>query len=228
MLCNYAARYLLLMVLALMAAACTGPGPVADPPLTMSWQSCRFAVHWPEKEPPAMHVDLFLARDIVKPVLESHGTRIPLWRFHRRAVRDAAGHRFSFIYYTDPRTKSVLVNDLQNSVLIKKAVSQNIVDSLSCHDVDYWAGNDIGATADPRWSEPVRDNWPHYIMGVSKLWLGLIDDLVKDGSKHGSLAETLDHYRQVDNTLTGIWHEQGEHAFLHHLDAIFGYRGFEN
>jgi hypothetical protein len=220
----------LVIVLSAIVSACAPLVPTDEAQETedLSWHSCRFAVHWPEKEPPAMHVDLFLARDIVKPVLESHGPRIPLWRFHRRAVRDAAGHRFSFIYFTDPRTQASLVYDLQNSVAFKQAGSHNIIDSLSCSDVDYWAGSDIGATADPRWSEPVRDNWPHYIMGVSKLWLGLIDDLATDSSKHGSLAETLDHYRHVDNTLIGIWHEQGEHAFLHHMDAIFGYRGFED
>ena len=61
-------------------------------------------------------------------------------------------------------------------------------------------------------------------MGVSSLWLGLIDDIMKDVPAHDdNFPKLLEQYRQAEDAVTTMWHKEGQHAFLHHLSAIFGY-----
>ncbi len=38
-----------------------------------------------------------------------------------------------------------------------------------------------------------------------------------------TLPQILDFYRQVNDAVTDTWHREGHHAFLHHLNALFGY-----
>jgi hypothetical protein len=33
----------------------------------------------------------------------------------------------------------------------------------------------------------------------------------------------MEKYRGVDAGITEIWRDQGQHALLHHLNAVFGY-----
>ena len=39
-----------------------------------------------------------------------------------------------------------------------------------------------------------------------------------------SYPELLAHYRRVDTKLNSQWRDYGQHAYLHHLNAIFGYQ----
>ena len=39
----------------------------------------------------------------------------------------------------------------------------------------------IGDTSDPAWTPAMQRAWPHFIMGVSRLWLELIRELERDG-----------------------------------------------
>ena len=74
------------------------------------------------------------------------------------------------------------------------------------------------------WSPALQRNWPSYIMGVSTLWLGLIDDFIADVSTgDDDVFALLEEYREVDSRITTVWRDEGQHAFLHHLSAVFGY-----
>ena len=69
-----------------------------------SWWYVRFRMRWPEGEEPLWYPDLLLADRVLGPVLEAEEDNISLWRFHRRAARDEAGRRFSFIFRATPAT----------------------------------------------------------------------------------------------------------------------------
>jgi hypothetical protein len=63
-------------------------------------------------------------------------------------------------------------------------------------------------------------------MGVSETWLRLIDEQVRDAAAADaapSLPRLLERYRRANEAVTGIWEGEGHHAFLHHLNALFGY-----
>ena len=63
-------------------------------------------------------------------------------------------------------------------------------------------------------------------MGVSQMWLNLIADVAADkmaGDPPSSLQEIEEFYQRVNERVTELWEMEGRHAFMHHLNAIFGY-----
>ena len=188
-----------------------------------SWWYCRFKVNWPENVEPGMEVDLMLAHAIVGPVLQIYRQGIPYWRFHRRAARDDAGHQFSFIFYADRGTATALMADLRNSALLQQVLTSKVLDRISFDDPDDPTRPGLKDTSDPNWSIEIQRNWPAYIMGVSTAWLGLIDDVMRDIPASTDLQELVQQYRQAHARITAMWHREGQHAFIHHLSAIFGY-----
>jgi hypothetical protein len=52
----------------------------------------------------------------------------------------------------------------------------------------------------------------------------LIDDFMADVPAHDdNVYALLDRYRQAESKVSALWRNEGQHAFLHHLSAIFGY-----
>ena len=63
-------------------------------------------------------------------------------------------------------------------------------------------------------------------MGVSRMWVNLIDEVSKKTIKERDLSNLDDlqeDYRKVNEVIEEQWRQEGRHAFLHHLNAIFGY-----
>ena len=58
------------------------------------------------------------------------------------------------------------------------------------------------------------------------MWLNLVADIADKDLEDDPPASPEDidtFYRQVDESVTELWRDKGRHAFLHHLNAIFGY-----
>ena len=169
-------------------------------------------------------VDLLLAHAVVKPVLREHSKNLYWWRFHRRAATDETGHQFSFLFYTDSNVSAEIIEDLKKSNVLKQLLKEKIVERIILDDPDKPRHPEIESMSDPKWSPALQRNWPSYIMGVSSLWLGLIDDLTSDvPMDESSIHNLLENYRRIEATITSMWYKEGQHAFLHHLNAIFGY-----
>ncbi len=104
----------LTVLAAVMLAGCASVGPGVSPvpptakeatgPSQNGWWYARFVMNWPADKEPSWYIDPLLAHRVVSPVLDRYGNDIVLWRFHRRAARDQAGHQFSFIFYATPET----------------------------------------------------------------------------------------------------------------------------
>ena len=189
-----------------------------------SWWICRFKISWPPGAEADGTVDLLLAHAVVGPVLHEHSKDLSWWRFHRRALRDEAGHQFSFLFYSTPSVSLQIMEALKESKVLQQALSARIVEKLSFDDPAKPTRTQIQATSDSHWSPALQRNWPSYIMGVSSLWLGLIDDFMAGVPAHDDdFSGLLEQYREADSKVTALWREEGQHAFLHHLSAVFGY-----
>jgi hypothetical protein len=190
------------------------------------WWYARFRIQWPEKTEPSWHIDLLLAHKLLSPILYTYKSEITLWRFHRMATRDSEGHQFSLIFYATPRTASGIFNTIQSDPLLIKlkrsgAIIQDVYD-----DTDNNTAPNIGDRSDPHWNPAIRESWPHFIMGVCQMWLTLITIIAENTpqtKKITSLSKMIDFYRRVNDTITKLWRDQGSHALLHHLNAIYGY-----
>ena len=233
-LCNW--RFVVMLVL-LVVAGCSSmgqiqtrrPKPLAPEVLSdteRGWWRTRFHILWPQDEEPAWHVDLILAHQIVLPVLQQHRDEIDLWRFHRRASRDEHGHRFSFLFYASPATAFDIFHTLMNDPLLDRLEYSGLILEVVSDDPGIIAKPNIGDTSDPRWPDVVRRNWPYYIMGVSRMWINMIAEIAirqPDGESFSTIPELMAFYQNVNTSLSEMWRKKGRHAFLHHLNALFGY-----
>ena len=188
------------------------------------WWYARISIPWEDDSNPDWPMGLLLADQVFKPVLDIYGSSIQLWRFHRRAGHDMPGHQFRFIFYASQSTASDIFILLRKNEVLMQLHEQQLV---QLHDVDvanYEAKNRIEATSDPNWSENLQQAWPLYIMGVSATWLELINKQIGQAQTSTmSTNELRKLYQNVNQSITELWSNEGQHSFLHHLSAIFGY-----
>ncbi len=189
------------------------------------WWKCQFIMNWPEGEEPNWAMDLLLAHAVVAPVLSQHEDGLPYWRFHRRAVRDSSGHKFSFIFYSKPEIASSVFAAINNNEILKDSIKAKLIDKVYMNNPKNPKHQSINATSDSHWSPEIQKYWPSYIMGVSSLWLGLIiADMQNSPQTSDDINFLLKEYRQVNTNVTNKYRNEGQHAFIHHLSAIFGYQ----
>lgn len=190
-----------------------------------AWHACRFRMSFEEGDEPDWHIDLALAHVVVGPILEDYRDELVFWRFHRRAAHDKAGHQFSFIFYADSKTSSTLASAIMASSWLTRLQQADVVTWASCRDQGAWQGSEISDSSGKSWSEEIRNAWPLYIMGVSEFWLDMIRQLAAaEATQNAADPESLlAEYKSVNDQLTEQWQQQGRHALLHHLNAVFGY-----
>lgn len=188
---------------------------------TEGWWYVRFRLAWPKDAEPAWHRDLLLADQVVRPVLADHREVISLWRFHRRAARDGAGHRFAFIFRSSPAVAARVYDQMRTNPTLTRLEQRGVVKSVDYDDLGHLKRPGIADTSDRAWSPQMQAAWPAFIMGVSQLWLDLIEQVGREGDWPRGLDA---RYRAIDASVTKIWQSEGSHALLHHLNALFGYR----
>jgi hypothetical protein len=167
-----------------------------------------------------------LADSVVRPVLYQHRENILLWRFHRRAARDTAGHQFSFLFYSTPETAEQIYRLLASNRQLQEMKTSGLIVKDIYADTAIVNRPNIEDTSDSKWSPEMQKSWPHFIMGVSQMWLDLINQLTREFSHESardSLTQSVSLYHQVNDKITQLWQKEGGHALLHHLSAVFGY-----
>lgn len=197
---------------------------------TYYWWYARFKMVW-SKDIATLDFgnDLIIAHQIINPVLERHHQDIKLWRFHRRAANDSAGQQFSFIFYTTPDNARKIFQQIKENPISQQLVIERIVEKLRLDNPDKPKRPNIEDTSDKNWSVTVQKSWPYYIMGVSILWLDLLNQqAVLEQIDHSQdLPSQLEQYKQIQEQLTQQWQTQGDHAFFHHISGIFAYEPLE-
>jgi len=223
------------VAVALVLASCaslptppTGAVPRPAPALSAdtSWWYARFRMDWPEGADPAWHRDLLIAHRVVKPVLDRHAQDIALWRFHRRAARDEAGHQFSFIFFASAGTARRVFSEISANPVLEQANASSRAIAVVCDDPSAVSLPAIADTSDPAWPAPLRQAWPYYMMGASQMWLDLVCGMARSDHAAGtplSFDELDERYAETGADITALWQNEGRHAFLHHLNALFGY-----
>ena len=206
------------------------PEPMAPPPEIASaegWWFARFQLQWPENQPVNWHWDLLIAHKIIAPAMGQSKASIRLWRFHRRAARDQAGHQFSFIFYASAQTAYQIFDMLRSSALLAEMKQAGVIIADLYDWPDKIDKPRISDTSDPNWPAALQKGWPYYIMGASQMWLSLIIETVVEMPQPKaalSLVENEHLYKEVNAIITSLWENNGRHAFLHHLNALFEYK----
>jgi hypothetical protein len=193
------------------------------------WWYARFQMDWPDDDEPRFSDNLIIAHEVVAPLLDRYRDDIKLWRFHRRAARDAAGHQFSFIFFATIETAQSIYDEIDHSAVLDDLLQSGDLLVVQLDDVNKPERAGIDATSDHRWPLSVQRSWPYFIMGVSLMWLDLVEQEVDSrelGSRTG-ISDRLDYYAVVNDRITTLWKQEGRHALFHHANGIFGYEPLE-
>lgn len=194
------------------------------------WWYAAFELPWPEQEPePDFSTNLMIANEVIAPLLERRAGQFKLWRFHRRAARDSAGHRFSFIFYATPELAEAVYAEIRGDRTFASLERKGVILALHTNDPNAPTRPGLAGASDPDWAPQIQRAWPYFIMGASVMWLDLLQQEIDPAALHAqtTTAARLDYYRGVNDRLTKLWNEQGRHAFFHHLSGIFGYEPIE-
>jgi hypothetical protein len=225
----------LLILFIMVIAGCATMGPakstetIAPPPEIASssgWWFARFRMLWPAEEQPKWYLDLLIAHKIAAPALAQYKDAIRLWRFHRRAARDQAGHQFSFIFYASAETAHQVFNMLRSNELLSEMKFAGMIIEDRYDNTDRISKPRIEDTSDPAWPPSIQKNWPYFIMGASRMWLNLISETIAgmpNSESPLSLQENEEQYKKANAAISELWQKKGQHVFLHHLSALFGY-----
>lgn len=189
------------------------------------WWYARFQMAWGEKERPDFSQNLIIAHEVIAPLLARHASEIRLWRFHRRAAHDPTGHQFSFIFYSTPEAARAIYDDISAQRIVDRLQKSGNLIALKLDDTARPQRAAISGTSDPNWPDSIQRSWPYFIMGVSLMWLDLLEQTV-DPNELGSrlsVSKRLKYYKEIDNQITALWKHSGRHAFFHHISGIYGY-----
>lgn len=227
-----------LLACLLFLAGCAGaPAPRPDalpgdwagsvgPDEAARWHTSCFRMPFAADGRPVWGRDLLLADRVLAPLLAAHRDDIALWRFHRRAADDAAGHQFSLLLYTSDAVYAAIVAAIEADPIVARLRQEAQLTSVQ-HDCRAAQSRpELGATSDPAWDPAIQRTWPYFIMGVSASWLALVHDLAAAPPANAPAAEAdpVGFYTAIDARITELWAGQGQHAYLHHLSGLYGYK----
>lgn len=225
-------RLILLVSMMLMISSCTSVTPAGEPGLGnksdetgsgQGWWYASFRFAWPEGSRPQWYRDVMVAHRVIAPVLDEFHGQIKLWRIHRRAGRDGAGHRFSFIFYSEADTARQIYDTIEADPDLTLFRDIGMVTQVQFDDPSIIRRPNLQDTSDPAWPKSIQKNWPWYIQGVSEMWLALVNDLAQKFTNDSLEAEG---YLMVQKSLNHLWAHNARHAFLHHLNAVYAYQPF--
>ena len=190
------------------------------------WWQMRIRLTWPDDATPDFSAHLLIAEQLYLPVISENQADMPLWRFHRRAGRGDAGNQFSLIFYADKATAARIDEEIASAPLTQWLLDNNMIDKVRFAQRSPEELGRLELTSDPEWPIEIQRSWPYFIMGASQTWLMLVQELSREHQLAGEVdyPALLQHYQNVDSRLNAQWRQYGQHAYLHHLSAIFGYQ----
>jgi hypothetical protein len=194
------------------------PGSLPD---GEGWWYARFHIDWPEGEPARWYMGTLIGGEVIAPVFDEYYQDVLIWRVHRRASRDGYGHVFSFIFYSTPQGAQRIYTAIENNAVVQSLLDSGRLTRVAVDDVTRITRPNIEDTSDKHWPLSVQKTWPAMIMGTSRMWLDLVSEQAATVSATGG---TEAKYQKIQDAITTIWREQGQHAMLHHINAVYAYQ----
>lgn len=184
------------------------------------WWYARFHIDWPEGEPVRWYLGTLIGGEVIAPIFDDYYQDVYIWRIHRRASRNG-GHVFSFIFYSTPQGAQRIYRAIGEHPVVRALLEDGRLLRVAEDDVGTITRPDIEDTSDTHWPESVQRTWPAMMMGISRMWLDLVFEIAsREPGSDGLDAK----YRKVQDEITRLWREEGQHAMLHHLNAVYAYQ----
>ena len=186
-----------------------------------NWYAARFSLYWEKGQEPDWYLGTLLGGEVIPPILAQYAQQITCWRVHRRAVHDKTGHVFSFIFYSSEASAAMIYRQLQGNKLLAKLQKEQRLLKVSYDPLTANSDVTLADTSDPVWPETIRKTWPFFMMGASQMWLAQVQILKHDTQKNHAIEA---RYKIIQNKMTELWQQQGQHSLVHHLSALYAYQ----
>jgi hypothetical protein len=193
---------------------------------SLGWYTACFRFKWPPESEPQWYLDLIVGHAVIAPIIYRHPQRLSPWYFHRRAKRDERGHEFAFSFLTTAEHAQKISIELQGNSLLEDLHEEGLVLEDTCANLESIPSSTKPPYSWPDWPSSVQNSWPYFVMGACQTWLKLADILlpaIKQTTSTTDLNTILQHYQQLLTQINALWQRHGAHAFLHHLNAVYGY-----
>lgn len=186
-----------------------------------------FRMKFPGKEVShqQMWIDLFILDLIIKPIVQYFSSigefnQIAYWRVHRRSADDEAKHMFSFLCeMTEATLDKVVTMILCNDYYIELKKSGYMIALVKRVE---------NLRLSSEWCNTMVTAWPIFANGMSQTLMVMIDYLkTVEEPELNSFKDREEYYKSMHEKISSVWRVDGGHAFLHHLNAFFGYQGVE-
>ena len=189
------------------------------------WWQVSFHRNYQQGDDVMWYLGTLLAYEVIKPVIDTN-QQLRLWRFHQRAKEDQSGHKFSFVFYSARSDAEKIHQYVKDNALVKQLLTDNYIERISFFEFKGKDRSAIENTSDKSWPLELQRSWPYFIMGASQTWLSLIDEFYQQEqiSEEPDLAQQVELFKKLNDKINQVWEQKGHHAFLHHLNALFGYQ----
>lgn len=185
------------------------------------WHKVRFQIAWQPGAEPDWYIDTMLAGEVIAPILaEELGKQLILWRFHRRAGNDATGHAFSFLFYSQTRQAEQIHTTIKHNAFLAQWQREGRIKQIHFDDLNNNTQPNIEDSSDKSWPLAIQKSWPKFIMGACQMWLDLIAQLQTNVAKDQPVER---RYQEIQKQINQLWESNGQHAWLHQLNAVFNY-----
>lgn len=179
------------------------------------WWMANFKIDWSESEGrPRSYLDIAITLEVLCPLLAWQEPS--LWRIHRRWDAETRDHQFWFEFWSDePDAKAIFARlDAEFFPLSKRSEWRVKLETPPPKPTFEGIGEEI-------WNDSIRHSWPYYIHGVSQLWMKMLrseaDHIIYDAQ-----SNPFNKYKAIEESMNRIWHIEAQHAFLHHINVVFG------
>jgi len=189
-------------------------------PAGEGWWYARFHIARPDEDDTQWHIGTLLGGEVIAPLFDQHPGDILIWRIHRRAPRDENGHVFSLVFYSSAAGAQRVYSTIDANPVLARLLRDGRVSKVGFDDIERIRRPGVADTSDRNWPEVVQHTWPALAMGASRMWLDTVSLLAAEQADDVDLEQ---RYRQVNREVSKLWAEQGQHAVLHHLFAIYAY-----
>lgn len=184
------------------------------------WHYVRFRFNRNAQGEVDSYLDAMIADQVLAAQIDAFADRLDVWRFHRRWPRDATGHQFSFMFMAPADGGEQLIERIAHHWLLRQLSDTGHLAEFRVDRPSGPGAGNIAASSDPAWPVDIQREWPHFIMGASRMWLGLVGRAAAQ-APHGDLHQ---RFIRVEQALDKLWLDKGNQAMLHHLSALFGYK----
>jgi hypothetical protein len=193
------------------------------------WYDYFFRIEEFNPNPPNWRtwIDLFLLDAVIGESLRTQPDDLS-WLIHRRWVPDEAGHEFKFSCYCSFDAANRLDQSIRNLQAFQLYEKQLATYSRRAR-YECVPGSALFPRGEAWWPTEIPAPWTGFICGASRCLLELIIE-VKRGPRLPCAPPVMhdvksieQFYGQIEYMVDSVWQGYGQHAFLHHLNAVFGY-----